>query len=79
MQSDVLELAQDMRDLFDEESERLQHINVVDPTIHCDEKGWLLGNPMGIRTEREIHAELEGAKIYKRVYQKVSANSWPQF
>lgn len=73
MQSDVLELAEDMRDLFDAESEQLHHINAVNPTIPCDEKGWLLGNPMGIRTEREIHAELEGARIYKRVYQKLSA------
>jgi hypothetical protein len=25
---------------------------------------------MGIRTEREIHAEFEGAKIYRRLYEK---------
>ncbi|CAM8910950.1 hypothetical protein QQ045_032094 [Rhodiola kirilowii] len=72
MQSDVLELAVDMRDLFDEKSKCLQHINVVDPTIQCDKEGWLLTNPMGIRTEREIHAQLEGARIYRRLYQKVS-------
>ncbi|GJN18703.1 hypothetical protein PR202_gb05894 [Eleusine coracana subsp. coracana] len=36
----------------------------------CDKEGWLLDNPMEIRTEREIHAELEGAIIYRRMYQK---------
>jgi len=36
----------------------------------CDSEGWLLSNPMGIRTEREIHAEFEGAKIYRRLYEK---------
>lgn len=59
-----------MRKQFDEESGVLQHIDTVDPSVLCDNEGWLLNNPMGIRTEREIHAEFEGAKIYRRLYQK---------
>ncbi|XVF42730.1 hypothetical protein PTKIN_Ptkin01aG0387300 [Pterospermum kingtungense] len=70
MQSDVLEVADDMRKQFDSESDSLQHIDTVDPIVLCDDEGWLLKNPMGIRTEREIHAEFEGAKIYRRLYQK---------
>lgn len=71
IQSDVLEVAVDMRDRFDAESDLLQHIDTIDPGMQCDEEGWLVKNPMGIRTEREIHAEFEGAKIYRRLYQKL--------
>lgn len=70
MQSDVLEVALDMRNQFDAGSKVLKHIDTIDPTVPCDNEGWLLNNPMGIRTEREIHAEFEGAKIYRRMYQK---------
>ncbi|KAK9188158.1 hypothetical protein WN944_019557 [Citrus x changshan-huyou] len=70
VQSDVLEVALDMRKQFDAESKVLQHIDTIDPTVPCDSEGWLLNNPMGIRTEREIHAEFEGANIYRRMYQK---------
>ncbi|GMH17455.1 hypothetical protein Nepgr_019296 [Nepenthes gracilis] len=71
VQSDVLEVALDMRNQFDALSD-LQHMDAVDcsTSYNCDEDGWLLRNPLGIRTEREIHAELEGAKIYRRMYQK---------
>lgn len=72
VQSDVHEVALDMRNQFDTESNVLQHIDTIDSTVPCDNEGWLLENPMGIRTEREIHAEFEGAKIYRRMYQKQS-------
>lgn len=65
----MLEVAHDMRNQFDE-VEAMEHIDVANPAMLCDNEGWLLSNPMGIRTEREIHAELEGAKIYRRLYQK---------
>ncbi|WRX23376.1 tRNA (guanine-N-7) methyltransferase [Theobroma cacao] len=70
VQSDVLEVAVDMRKQFDLEPGALQHVDTVDPSVLCDDEGWLMNNPMGIRTEREIHAEFEGAKIYRRLYQK---------
>lgn len=70
MLSDVLEVALDMRNQFDE-VDALRHIDALNPAnMLCDSEGWLLSNPMGIRTEREIHAEFEGAKIYRRLYQK---------
>ncbi|KAB5529662.1 hypothetical protein DKX38_019743 [Salix brachista] len=69
-QSDVLDVAQHMRNQFDAESDALQHIDELDPSVPCDNDGWLLDNPTGIRSEREIHAEFEGAKIYRRLYQK---------
>ncbi|KAK6143099.1 hypothetical protein DH2020_023447 [Rehmannia glutinosa] len=59
IQSDVLDVALDMRDYFDAESHKLVHIDSIDPDMLCDDEGWLLNNPMGIRTEREIHAEFE--------------------
>ncbi|KAL4563640.1 hypothetical protein LXL04_027685 [Taraxacum kok-saghyz] len=68
IQSDVLEVAIDMRNYFDAESAKL----VFESDLESDNEGWLLSNPMGIRTEREIHAEFEGAKIYRRIYRKLS-------
>ncbi|KAL6607950.1 hypothetical protein ACP70R_041013 [Stipagrostis hirtigluma subsp. patula] len=70
IQSDVLEVAADMRERFDGYSRVFEHVDGVDKALQCDNEGWLLDNPMGIRTEREIHAELEGATIYRRMYQK---------
>ncbi|XP_065853269.1 uncharacterized protein [Euphorbia lathyris] len=70
VQSDVIEVAVDMRKQFDSESHLLQHIDETDPSMLCDKNGWLLNNPMEIRSEREIHAESEGGKIYRRLYQK---------
>lgn len=66
----MFEVAVDMRNQFDGEGKTLKHIDEVDSSVLCDSEGWLLRNPMGIRTEREIHAEVEGAKIYRRIYQK---------
>ncbi|KAG1355464.1 putative tRNA (Guanine-N(7)-)-methyltransferase [Cocos nucifera] len=70
LQSDVLEVALDMRNQFDVRLDEFEHIDTIDPNFLCDTQGWLLHNPMGIRTEREIHAELEGEKIFRRMYQK---------
>ncbi|KAI9383360.1 hypothetical protein POPTR_013G070800v4 [Populus trichocarpa] len=70
LQSDVLDVALHMRSQFDAESDALQHVDELDPSVLCDSDGWLLDNPIGIRSEREIHAEFEGAKIYRRLYQK---------
>ncbi|RRT85164.1 hypothetical protein B296_00005499 [Ensete ventricosum] len=70
VQSDVLELALDMRNQFDARFDVFEHVDTIDNIFVCDTQGWVLHNPMGIRTEREIHAELEGARIYRRIYQK---------
>ncbi|XP_064967343.1 uncharacterized protein LOC135614190 isoform X2 [Musa acuminata AAA Group] len=70
VQSDVLELAFDMRNQFDARLDVFEHVDTIDNNFLCDTQGWVLHNPMGIRTEREIHAELEGARIYRRIYQK---------
>ncbi|KAF7149107.1 hypothetical protein RHSIM_Rhsim03G0068300 [Rhododendron simsii] len=70
IQSDVLEVALDMREKFDAFPDGLLHVEKFNADVLCDNEGWLLSNPMGIRTEREIHAEFEGAKIYRRLYQK---------
>lgn len=70
VQSDVLDVAVDIRNQFDALTDVFQHADVVDKLMKCDPQGWLLENPFGKRTEREIHAELEGAKIYRRLYHK---------
>ncbi|PRQ56719.1 hypothetical protein RchiOBHm_Chr1g0340401 [Rosa chinensis] len=70
IQSDVLDVALEMRNQFDSLPHVLKHIDEIESSMLCDSEGWLLNNPMGKRTEREIHAEFEGAKIYRRVYQK---------
>ncbi|KAL2478446.1 tRNA (guanine-N-7) methyltransferase [Forsythia ovata] len=70
IQSDVLEVAIDMRKYFDAKLDKLVHVNSIDTNMLCDTEGWLLNNPLGIRTERDIHAEYEGARIYRRMYQK---------
>ncbi|CAM0881289.1 unnamed protein product [Alopecurus aequalis] len=75
VQSDVLDVASDMRERFDGYSDVFEHVDCVDKDLRCDAEGWLLDNPMGIRTEREIHAELEGAIIYRRMYQKMRCSS----
>eukprot|EP01018_Ginkgo_biloba_P007779 Gb_18434 [translate_table: standard] len=69
MQSDVHEVAIDMRQHFDPCFDLLEHVDIHHPNL-CDDDGWILENPMGIRTEREIHAQSEGAKIYRRMYEK---------
>lgn len=69
MQSDVLEVASDMRNQFDD-LQIFEHVDTIDGKALCDSEGWVTRNLMGIRTEREIHAELEGARIFRRIYQK---------
>ncbi|KAL0410963.1 UNVERIFIED_CONTAM: tRNA (guanine-N(7)-)-methyltransferase [Sesamum latifolium] len=44
IQSDVLDVALDMRDYFDAESDKLAHIDCINPTIPCDDEGWMLNN-----------------------------------
>ena len=58
----MLEVAVDMRTQFDSLSDEFKLIDAVNRNFVCDADGWLLQNPMGIRLEREIHAELEGSK-----------------
>ncbi|GLJ12061.1 hypothetical protein SUGI_0183120 [Cryptomeria japonica] len=58
MQSDVQEVAVDMRQYFDSQYDSLQPMYIHHPNL-CDDEGWVLENPMHIRTEREIHAHSE--------------------
>jgi len=52
-----------MRTQFDSLSDEFKLIDAVNRNFVCDADGSLLRNPMGIRPEREIHAELECSKI----------------
>lgn len=69
LQSDVEEVAKDMRDQFDE--------NVNFSRVHppgsnmCDSEGWLLENHLGVATEREIHAVANGGSIFRMLFQRV--------
>lgn len=64
-----------MRNRFDALFDVFEHVDVGggdndDDNCLCDGEGWVLSNPMGLRTEREIHAESKGGKIYRRLYFK---------
>ncbi|KAL6884610.1 hypothetical protein ACP4OV_010546 [Aristida adscensionis] len=41
-----------MRERFDGYCDVFEHVDSVDKALQCDNEGWLLDNPMGIRTER---------------------------
>lgn len=47
LQSDVPDVALDMRDQFDARADVLKHIDALDANFTCDAQGWLLENPMG--------------------------------
>ena len=64
----MLEVARDMRAQFDSLPDLFDPVGFSDQGTPCDADGWVLNNPLGIRTEREIHAEFEGARIFRRVY-----------
>ncbi|KAG9452937.1 hypothetical protein H6P81_005841 [Aristolochia fimbriata] len=75
VQSDVHEVAVYIRKQFDALSE-VQHVDAIDPSFKCDPQGWLVNNPLGIRTEREIHAEFEGAQILSKVPDPGRLGGW---
>lgn len=69
LQSDVEEVATDMRDQFDE---NVNFTRVYPPgSAMCDSDGWLLENPLGVATEREIHALANGGTIFRLLFQRV--------
>lgn len=72
IQSDVKEVAEDMKCLFDSKvGVSLRHGFEDNNAIHCDDKGWLLENPLGLRSEREIHALATGGKMYRCLYTRL--------
>lgn len=69
LQSDVEEVATDMRDQFDE---NVNFTRVHPPgSAMCDSDGWLLEKPLGVATEREIHALANGGTIFRLLFQRV--------
>lgn len=69
LQSDVEEVAKDMRDQFDE---NVNFIRVHPPgSAMCNSKGWLLESPLGVATEREIHVISNGGSIFRSLFQRV--------
>ncbi|KAJ8478239.1 hypothetical protein OPV22_021966 [Ensete ventricosum] len=46
VQSDVLELALDMRNQFDARFDVFEHVDTIDNIFVCDTQGWVLHNPM---------------------------------
>lgn len=66
IQSDVLEVANQMRYLFDQHQgfTRLHHVD----GIQQDEHGWLPQNPLGEPTEREIAVLNKDGNVYRAIY-----------
>lgn len=63
MQSDVLEVAKEMRTFFDAQ-EGLHRLTSADTS----EDGWLLENPIGVPTEREISVLAKKGSVYRAMY-----------
>lgn len=66
MQSDVLEIALEMRDLFDSHS-GFRRLGEADG-IACVEGEWLAENPIGTPTEREIAVLKKDLNVYRALY-----------
>lgn len=66
IQSDVLEVANEMRYLFDQHQgfKRLPYVD----DIQQDEHGWLPQNPLGEPTEREIAVLTKEGSVYRAMY-----------
>lgn len=71
LQSDVKEVAKDMRLQFNTKvGTSLVSELQANPSAH-DTEGWLLENPLGLRSEREIHAISTGGQMYRNLYTKL--------
>ncbi|CAN8076959.1 unnamed protein product [Agarophyton chilense] len=67
VQSDVLDVATEMTYLFDQHGgfARLQDQH----DLRVDHNGWLLNNPLGVPTEREIAVMKKGGSVYRALYE----------
>ncbi|KAH9535444.1 hypothetical protein CY35_17G053600 [Sphagnum magellanicum] len=70
LQSDVREVAVDMRDQFDANTTVFTCVHTKN-SADCDQEGWLLENPLGVATEREIHALAQGGRLYRLLYRRL--------
>lgn len=73
LQSDVEEVAKDMRDQFDSYP-NFARVHLPG-SVGCDSEGWLLESPLGVATEREIHAVANGGRIFRVLYQRVASSA----
>jgi tRNA (guanine-N7-)-methyltransferase len=70
LQSDVREVAVDMRDQFDANTTVFTRVHTKNSAA-CDQEGWLLENPLGVATEREIHALAQGGRLYRLLFRRL--------
>ena len=75
LQSDVLEVAKEMRDLFAEHPgfERLGAAH----GLKQDADGWLVHNPTGEPTEHEIAVQSKGGRAYRALFRLSSDTTTP--
>lgn len=66
VQTDVFEVAVEMIHLFDHHG-GFSRVHSED-NLAADENGWLLNNPIGVATEREIAVLSKGGSIYRALY-----------
>lgn len=66
MQSDVLEVATEMRHHFDVHGGFLRIED--NEKMRADNEGWLLENPLGLPTEREIAVQNKLGNVYRALY-----------
>lgn len=74
-QSDVREVAEDMRAQFAEaEPEGLVPVREGEDGVQRDADGWVVGNPVGVPSEREVYALKNGGAMYRLLYRKKPAS-----
>lgn len=66
IQSDVIEVAAEMRNAFD--THGAFHRTANDGDLRIDDEGWLLENPLGLATEREVSVLNKGGSVYRALY-----------
>ncbi|CAM6114079.1 unnamed protein product [Calypogeia fissa] len=73
VQSDVKDVALEMRTEFDEQLE--SSLQVVagdgDTPVKRDSEGWVEVNPLGVPSEREAFVEANGGRVYRAVYRRI--------
>lgn len=75
VQSDVKDVATDMREEFDEHLRNSLELAGVgggesDGLGKLDSEGWVEENPLGVPSEREAHVVANGGRIYRAVYRR---------
>lgn len=76
VQSDVKDVASEMRAEFDEHLGSSLQVAAGDggadvSFVKYDSEGWAEENPLGVPSEREAHVQTNGGRVYRAVYSRI--------